>query len=349
MWSPDLWRRWWKRMHGLKDWECLKELLARYLKVNRKTNHGFIITALIDLLLDLSSDNSSSSYSSAISSFPSSPLCSTQGDGDHGPGPGAQLISNYSGVANPNTISRDNIAQSSYIYTTIPYIKAKTSKPTPLTVPKNAPCYCDVPLLIPTSIRIKFDPSGYRLVSRVKDEFFWLVQLPSVLDLVPLFHNVGNGLQFFIKGNRVIGENLCIPPFPNMPTDNSKDSRPMPITNFQVSTSNQVESKPFFQRFIPTTFKPDIHHERIPDRSSIIAISECVDGVFPMVIMQISFSFRVEVAHSSVVITKNSIVVGQAKEGLYFGLHFETPNAVDTGVGLLKSIGQAGVGKFGGE
>ncbi|OMO52041.1 hypothetical protein COLO4_37435 [Corchorus olitorius] len=70
--------------HGLKDWECLEELLAWYLKVNGKTNHGFIITAFIDLLLDLSSsssnNSSSTSYSSAISSFPPSPLCSSQGD-----------------------------------------------------------------------------------------------------------------------------------------------------------------------------------------------------------------------------------------------------------------------------
>ncbi|KAE8689573.1 Transcription repressor OFP13 [Hibiscus syriacus] len=71
--------------HGMKKWEQLEELLGWYLKVNGKNNHGFIISAFIDLLLAITSSSSSSSdstsYSSAVSSFsPSSTLRSTQGN-----------------------------------------------------------------------------------------------------------------------------------------------------------------------------------------------------------------------------------------------------------------------------
>ncbi|XP_016443721.1 transcription repressor OFP13-like [Nicotiana tabacum] len=69
---------------GIKDWEDLQELLAWYLKMNGKVNHGFILSAFVDLLIELAaptdpttSDNSITSYSSvASSSFscPSSPL-----------------------------------------------------------------------------------------------------------------------------------------------------------------------------------------------------------------------------------------------------------------------------------
>ncbi|KAL3838164.1 hypothetical protein ACJIZ3_022755 [Penstemon smallii] len=76
--------------HGLKDWDCLEELLAWYLKMNGKMNHEFIVGAFVDLLmgLDFNSTTSSSSvtimccsdhstaYSSVDSSFssPSSPI-----------------------------------------------------------------------------------------------------------------------------------------------------------------------------------------------------------------------------------------------------------------------------------
>lgn len=74
--------------HGLKDWESLEELLGWYLKMNGKKNHGFIVTAFVDLLLTLVSsssssssdtENSSSSFLSASSSFStlSSPLSSS--------------------------------------------------------------------------------------------------------------------------------------------------------------------------------------------------------------------------------------------------------------------------------
>ncbi|ONI21524.1 hypothetical protein PRUPE_2G071500 [Prunus persica] len=73
--------------HGLKDWECLEELLGWYLRVNKKKNHGFIVGAFLDLLVALAAADSnnannsrsctvhnySTSFSSAVSSF-SSPL-----------------------------------------------------------------------------------------------------------------------------------------------------------------------------------------------------------------------------------------------------------------------------------
>ncbi|EEF32215.1 transcription repressor OFP15 [Ricinus communis] len=47
--------------HGLKDWESLEELLSCYLKVNGKSNHGYIIGAFVDLLVGLALDHSSAS------------------------------------------------------------------------------------------------------------------------------------------------------------------------------------------------------------------------------------------------------------------------------------------------
>ncbi|KAJ7974869.1 transcription repressor OFP13-like [Quillaja saponaria] len=82
---------------GVKDWECLEELLSWYLKVNGKKNHGFIVGAFVDLLVSLAGSTTSCSedsitttcYSSAVS-FVSSPifnypLCDSLiggGDGD---------------------------------------------------------------------------------------------------------------------------------------------------------------------------------------------------------------------------------------------------------------------------
>jgi uncharacterized protein (TIGR01568 family) len=71
--------------HGLKDWECLEELLGWYLRVNGKKNHGFIVGAFVDLLVGLNASNScsdSTSYSSAVSSFSCSLLCSSQGQSE---------------------------------------------------------------------------------------------------------------------------------------------------------------------------------------------------------------------------------------------------------------------------
>lgn len=64
--------------HGLKDWECLEELLGWYLRMNGKNNHEFIVGAFVDLLVGLASNScsDSTSYSSAASTFssPSYPL-----------------------------------------------------------------------------------------------------------------------------------------------------------------------------------------------------------------------------------------------------------------------------------
>ncbi|XP_019187870.1 PREDICTED: transcription repressor OFP15-like [Ipomoea nil] len=47
---------------GLKvlDWEFLEELLTCYLKINGKSNHGYIVGAFVDLLVSLSAHSSSS-------------------------------------------------------------------------------------------------------------------------------------------------------------------------------------------------------------------------------------------------------------------------------------------------
>ncbi|PSR98074.1 Transcription repressor like [Actinidia chinensis var. chinensis] len=64
--------------HGLRDWECLEELLGWYLKVNGKVNHGFIVGAFVDLLVAMASNSKctsdSTSFSSAASSFSSPDL-----------------------------------------------------------------------------------------------------------------------------------------------------------------------------------------------------------------------------------------------------------------------------------
>ncbi|CAL9026334.1 unnamed protein product [Prunus brigantina] len=61
--------------HGLKDWDHLEELLCWYLRVNAKSNHGYIVGAFVDLLVGLafSSGSTNCSCSCNINS-PSSPL-----------------------------------------------------------------------------------------------------------------------------------------------------------------------------------------------------------------------------------------------------------------------------------
>ncbi|KAK2965775.1 hypothetical protein RJ640_014118 [Escallonia rubra] len=53
--------------HGLKDWDCLQELLSWYLRVNGRGNHGYIVGAFVDLLVGLAfgscTTTSTSSYS----------------------------------------------------------------------------------------------------------------------------------------------------------------------------------------------------------------------------------------------------------------------------------------------
>ncbi|OVA07107.1 Ovate protein family [Macleaya cordata] len=57
--------------HGLKDWECLEELLSWYLRVNGKKNHGYIVGAFVDLLVSLAA--AAAAENSSSSSSPSSP------------------------------------------------------------------------------------------------------------------------------------------------------------------------------------------------------------------------------------------------------------------------------------
>lgn len=53
-------------IYGVRDWQCLEELLEWYLRVNGKTNHRFIVGAFVDLLLDLFGPPSSSSSSRSL-------------------------------------------------------------------------------------------------------------------------------------------------------------------------------------------------------------------------------------------------------------------------------------------
>ncbi|MFS7937763.1 putative transcription factor OFP family [Helianthus anomalus] len=75
--------------HGLKDWECLEDLLGWYLRMNGKNHHEVIVGAFVDLLAGISgggggdggsgggasssaSDHSSASFTSVASTFTSS-------------------------------------------------------------------------------------------------------------------------------------------------------------------------------------------------------------------------------------------------------------------------------------
>ncbi|PWA54579.1 Ovate protein family, C-terminal [Artemisia annua] len=55
-------------MHGLKDWECLEELLRWYLRMNGKNNHEFIVGAFVDLLAGINGGHSFTSVASTFSS-----------------------------------------------------------------------------------------------------------------------------------------------------------------------------------------------------------------------------------------------------------------------------------------
>ncbi|KAL6145498.1 hypothetical protein ACLB2K_056184 [Fragaria x ananassa] len=61
--------------HGLKDWEHLEELLCWYLRVNGKSNHGYIVGAFVDLLVGLAFSTSIPPPSCSCSEYsPSTPL-----------------------------------------------------------------------------------------------------------------------------------------------------------------------------------------------------------------------------------------------------------------------------------
>ncbi|KAK7268064.1 hypothetical protein RIF29_20749 [Crotalaria pallida] len=46
--------------HGVKDWESLEELLCWFLKVNGRSNYGYIVGAFVDLLVGLELESASS-------------------------------------------------------------------------------------------------------------------------------------------------------------------------------------------------------------------------------------------------------------------------------------------------
>ncbi|KAK6135931.1 hypothetical protein DH2020_030314 [Rehmannia glutinosa] len=53
--------------HGLKEWDCLEELLGWYLRMNGKNNHGFIVGAFVDLLVGMVDDHHHMNFSSSSS------------------------------------------------------------------------------------------------------------------------------------------------------------------------------------------------------------------------------------------------------------------------------------------
>ncbi|KAI8563373.1 hypothetical protein RHMOL_Rhmol03G0107000 [Rhododendron molle] len=54
--------------YGMRDWECLEELLGWYLRANGKRNHGFIVGAFVDLLVSMGGGPSSPSPSTNTNS-----------------------------------------------------------------------------------------------------------------------------------------------------------------------------------------------------------------------------------------------------------------------------------------
>ncbi|OIW16541.1 hypothetical protein TanjilG_00050 [Lupinus angustifolius] len=68
------------KIHGVKDWESLEELLCWYLKVNGKSNYPYILGAFVDLLVGLGVESASSLSPSTTSHFgcsTSSPVSSS--------------------------------------------------------------------------------------------------------------------------------------------------------------------------------------------------------------------------------------------------------------------------------
>ncbi|KAL3536048.1 hypothetical protein ACH5RR_004509 [Cinchona calisaya] len=53
--------------HGLKDWKSLEDLLTCYLRVNGKSNHGYIVGAFVDLLVGLAFVSSADSHDPIVS------------------------------------------------------------------------------------------------------------------------------------------------------------------------------------------------------------------------------------------------------------------------------------------
>ncbi|KAF3336508.1 transcription repressor OFP15-like protein [Carex littledalei] len=56
------------RVHGVKDWDWLQEMLGWYLRANGMRTHGIILGAFVDLLMSLAKSHNSSNLSNHISS-----------------------------------------------------------------------------------------------------------------------------------------------------------------------------------------------------------------------------------------------------------------------------------------
>ncbi|KAI3984931.1 hypothetical protein MKX01_004699 [Papaver californicum] len=81
--------------HGLKDWDCLEELLSWYLKVNGKKNHGFIVSAFVDLLISIAAKSSNDEAKNKSSS---SPTCSSSSSDETSCSVGTSLSPSFSSL-----------------------------------------------------------------------------------------------------------------------------------------------------------------------------------------------------------------------------------------------------------
>ncbi|XP_026427356.1 transcription repressor OFP13-like [Papaver somniferum] len=81
--------------HGLKDWDCLEELLSWYLKVNGKKNHGYIVSAFVDLLVSIAAK---SSNDQSKNKSVSSPTCSSSSSDETSCSGGTSLSPSFSSL-----------------------------------------------------------------------------------------------------------------------------------------------------------------------------------------------------------------------------------------------------------
>ncbi|KAI3939161.1 hypothetical protein MKX01_002029 [Papaver californicum] len=81
--------------HELKDWDCLEELLSWYLKVNGKKNHGFIVSAFVDLLVSIAAKSTNEETKNKSSS---SPTCSSLSSDETSCSDGTSLSPSFSSL-----------------------------------------------------------------------------------------------------------------------------------------------------------------------------------------------------------------------------------------------------------
>ncbi|KAI3832581.1 hypothetical protein MKW98_002127 [Papaver atlanticum] len=106
--------------HGLKDWDCLEELLSWYLKVNGKKNHGYIVSAFVDLLVSIAAKSSNDQSKNKSSS---SLTCSSSSSDETSCSGGTSLSPSFSSL-----LLQDPDEDSSSVSVTIDDDKQKTSK-----------------------------------------------------------------------------------------------------------------------------------------------------------------------------------------------------------------------------